>query len=264
VLFSPLWAVAISAVGFAEAVVVLCAATLAMLAPPIWLYLRPTPESLSLAPDGDATPPGPHRGALRPPVPARFTVLMRNRPFATLSVAFALGMFAQVGVTAHIVTRLAPVVGGDLAAGAISLTTGCAMLGRVVLGVLLGRADRRIVAAGNFAMQACGVSLIAIGSSAVVLVPGCVLFGLGVGALLLLPPLIAQQDFTPTDVPRVVALVTALNQAVFAFAPAVLGLLRESSGAYALPFLVAAALQLLAGAIVVLTRKGGGCAEVVR
>jgi hypothetical protein len=164
-------------------------------------------------------------------------------------------MFAQVGVTAHIVTRLAPVLGGDLAAGAISLTTGCAMLGRIMLGVLLGHADRRIVAAGNFAMQACGVSLIAVGSTAVVLVPGCALFGLGVGALLLLPPLIAQQDFSPADVPRVVALVTALNQGVFAFAPAVLGLLRESSGAYMLPFLVAAGVQLLASAIVVLAHK---------
>ena len=179
---------------------------------------------------------------------------MRSGSFATLSVAFALGFFAQVGITAHIVTRLAPLVGAHYAAGAISLQTACAMLGRIVLGPLLGRADTRIVAAGNFAMQACGVSLLAVGSTAIVLVPGCILFGLGIGSLLLLPPLIAQRDFLPSDVPRVVALVTATNQAVFAFAPGVLGSLRELSGGYALPFLVAAGVQVLAGIIVVLGR----------
>jgi cyanate permease len=66
--------------------------------------------------------------------------------------------------------------------------------------------------------------------------------------------LIAQRDFAPSDVPRVVALVTAVNQAVFAFAPAILGVLRELSGSYALPFLIAARLQLLASMIVVLGR----------
>jgi predicted MFS family arabinose efflux permease len=171
---------------------------------------------------------------------------MQSWPFATLSIAFAIGMFAQVGVTSHIVTRLAPLLGAQYAADAISLTTACAVIGRILLGVLLGRVDRRIVAAGNFAMQACGVTLLAVGSTITVLLPGCILFGLGVGGLLLLPPLIAQRDFAPSDVPRVVALVTAVNQAVFAFAPAILGVL---------PFLIAAGLQFLASMIVVLGRR---------
>ena len=198
--------------------------------------------------------PEAHRVASPQRSPARFLSLMQSRPFATLSIAFAIGMFAQVGVTSHIVTRLAPLLGAQDAADAISLTTACAVIGRILLGVLLGRVDRRIVAAGNFAMQACGVTLLAVGSTITVLLPGCILFGLGVGGLLLLPPLIAQRDFAPSDVPRVVALVTAVNQAVFAFAPAILGVLRELSGSYALPFLIAAGLQFLASMIVVLGR----------
>ena len=71
-------------------------------------------------------------------------------------------------------------------------------------------------------MQACGVMMLAVGTTVVMLVPGCVLFGLGIGSLLSLPPWIAQTEFAPTEVPRVVALVTAINQAVFAFAPAIL------------------------------------------
>jgi MFS family permease len=254
IVFAPLWVLIISSIGFVKAVAILGIATLAILGPLIRRYLRPTPESLGLAPDGAAMPSGSHPTAPREPSSARLGSLMRGRSFATLSIAFALGFFAQVGITAHIVTRLAPLVGADYAAGAISLQTASAMIGRVLLGALLGRADRRFVAAGNFVVQACGVSLLAVGSTAVVLVPGCILFGLGIGSLLLLPPLIAQRDFAPHDVPRVVALVTATNQAVLAFAPAALGLLRELSGSYALPFLTAAGIQLLAGVIVVTGR----------
>jgi MFS family permease len=254
IVFAPLWVMVISAVGFANAVVILGAVTLAALAPLIRRHLGPTPQSLGLAPDGAAVPARSHRdpsGHLRP---TRVTSYIRSRPFITLAAAFALGMFAQVGITAHIVMRLVPLIDTQYAAGSISLTTACAVIGRILLGLLLGRADRRIVAALNFAMQACGVSLLALGSTPIVLVLGCILFGLGIGSLLLLPPLIAQLDFAPVDVPRVVALVTAVNQAVFAFAPAFLGVLREVSGDYALPFLIAAGLQLLASLIVVLGR----------
>jgi hypothetical protein len=72
--------------------------------------------------------------------------------------------------------------------------------------------------------------------------------------LVSLPPLIAQKEFAQVDVPRVVALVTAVNQVVFAFAPAALGALREVSGGYAAPFLIAAAMQVAAGAVLILGR----------
>jgi cyanate permease len=105
-------------------------------------------------------------------------------------------------------------------------------------------------------MQACGVALLAFGSTPLVLAPGCILFGLGIGSMLSLPPLIAQTEFAAGDVPRVVALVTAVNQAVFAFAPAIFGVLREASGAYTMPFLLAAVVQVIAGTVIVLGRPG--------
>jgi cyanate permease len=147
-------------------------------------------------------------------------------------------------------------VGAVDAAIAISLATGSAVVGRLLLGLFPGRADRRLIAAANFAMQACGVALLAFGSTPLALAPGCILFGLGIGSMLSLPPLIAQTEFTTGDVPRVVALVTAVNQAVFAFAPAVFGVLREASGAYTMRFLLAAVVQVIAGTVIVLGRPG--------
>jgi predicted MFS family arabinose efflux permease len=83
---------------------------------------------------------------------------------------------------------------------------------------------------------------------------GCALFGLGLGNVTSLPPLIAQAEFPAAAVPRVVGLVTALSQAGYAFAPAGFGLLRELSGAPAL-FAVAAAVQFAAAALVLAGRR---------
>jgi cyanate permease len=131
------------------------------------------------------------------------------------------------------------------------------VLGRTLLGALLpARADRRIAAAANFAVQVTGslALLAADGASVPLLLAGCALFGLGLGNLISLPPLIAQAEFARPEVGRVVALVIAVNQAVFAFAPAVFGVLRDMAGGGWAPIAGAAAVQL-AAAIVVLSGR---------
>jgi len=65
------------------------------------------------------------------------------------------------------------------------------------------------------AMQAVGSLALAFGEGMAALAAGCMLFGLGVGNLTSLPPLIAQREFRPADVGTVMALVTAVNQAIF-------------------------------------------------
>jgi hypothetical protein len=56
---------------------------------------------------------------------------------------------------------------------------------------------------------------------------GVVLFGFGIGNATSLPPLIAQVEFVKEDVPRVVPMIVALGQGIYAFAPAAFGLIRE-------------------------------------
>jgi cyanate permease len=104
-------------------------------------------------------------------------------------------------------------------------------------------------------MQTCGVTLLALTSGTPTLLMGCALFGLGMGNLVLLPPIIAQGEFEAADIPRIVALVTGINQAVFAFAPFAFGALHDLTGGYAVAFSVAAMLQLAAGVIVLTGRE---------
>jgi hypothetical protein len=50
----------------------------------------------------------------------------------------------------------------------------------------------------------------------------------------------------------VVALVVAINQAVFALSPAILGGLRQISASYVLPFSVAGVVQVVAAVVVLI------------
>jgi MFS family permease len=255
-LFTPLWIALIARFGFPAAASLIAAATLVIL----WLlagrYLRPTPAALGLAPDGE--PPASAARefpAPKPRPPIDRAVLLRQRRFLTISGAFTCGLFAQVGLVAHLVSLLVPALGEAGAAAAMSLTTLCAIIGRLLLGALVDRTDRRAVAAANFAIQACGFALLLLGGGAATLLAGCVLFGFGLGNLISLPPLIAEREFDAADLGRVVALIIAINQAVFSFAPGVFGALRDLTDGYAAPLALAIGLHRAAAGVVLLGRR---------
>jgi len=89
--------------------------------------------------------------------------------------------------------------------------------------------DRRLMACASYGVQmaGCAVLVAAAGTSIPLLLLGVVLFGLGFGNGTWLPPLIAQVEFVGDDVPRVVALIVAISQGTYAFAPGVFGMIRE-------------------------------------
>ncbi|MDO9707567.1 MFS transporter [Paracraurococcus lichenis] len=244
VLFAPLWAALIAAFGFARAS--LCIA-LPVAALGWWLagqWFRDTPATLGLYPDGADTPPAP-RPAAAPAGP-----LWRQARFRSLSLAFALGLLAQMGLLTVLFSLLAPVLGEAGAGLAMSLATGCAILGRTVVGLVLPAGlDRRLAGSANFLLQAAGCALLAAaGDAPALLLAGVVLFGLGIGNLLSLPPLIAQAEWPPEQVSAVLALVTAVNQAFYAFGPALFGAALQGWGAAAPPAL-AMALQAAAAGV---------------
>lgn len=251
VVFAPVWIFLIAAVGFKFAALLVGLGAVAVLVPLSIRYLRHGPSDLGLSLDGKS---GSSPKAKTLPTRSRRSLLADPR-FLTLSAPFALALFAQIGLFSHLIARLAPVTGAAVAAAAVSLATVCAVVGRTILGRLIGDRDRRVVAAINFLVQVGGVALLAAEGNTATLLVGCVLFGLGVGNLTSLPPLIAQKAFAAGDVGLVVALVTAVNQAVFAMAPAVFGLLRDATNSYAIPFTLAAGVQLLAAGMVLYGRR---------
>lgn len=257
VAMTPLWTWLISSVGFKSASVIVALAGLVLFWPLAGRVLARRPAEPGEAADGSsqASTASPLMGPSEMQRTRR--ELIADRRFSSLSIAYSVGIFAQMGLITHLVVRLTPDLGAALAAFCLSLATACAIVGRFAIAWLAGDHHRRLAGALNFLMQACGVALLALGHTSAVLVAGCVLVGLGIGNLLSLPPLILQSEQRPVDVGRALALLTAINQVVFAFGPGAFGLLRDLTGSYALPFLLAAVAQVIAAAIVMWGGRGG-------
>jgi len=229
IVFSPLWVAAIATLGFPAA----AAAVGLVMAVTIWalsdLVFSRTPADLGQVPDGDA-PGGPVAAVTSSKArPLLGSMLWRDRCFLTLAAGMALGLFAQIGLVAHLFSLMTPALGAQRAGIAMALVTAMAIAGRTVTGWLLPRtADRRLVAAAGYAAQLAGsiLFLAAAGSNVPLMLAGVALFGIGFGNATSLPPLIAQVEFVKEDFLRAVALVVGIAQGAFSFAPAAFGLIR--------------------------------------
>ena len=88
------------------------------------------------------------------------------------------------------------------------------------------------------------------------LIAACALFGFSVGNLITLPALIVQREFDPRSFGVLVSLITAINQITYAFGPGVVGLLRDLSGSYTLPFYGCIAVELTAAVLIMIRGRG--------
>jgi hypothetical protein len=179
------------------------------------------------------------------------TIWVLSARLFTLAAGMALGLFAQIGLLAHLFSLLSPALGAQQAGLAVGAATAAAIAGRSLVGWLMPvEADRRLVACASYGVQIAGsIAFMAAGGTSVpLLLLGVLLFGVGIGNATSLPPLIAQMEFVKDDVPRVVSLIVAIGQAAYAFAPAGFGLIREfapaaigANASAALPFFATAA-----------------------
>jgi MFS family permease len=255
VAMTPLWIWTSNRLGFEWAAVVIAVGGMVLLWPLVGWALRATPALRGQSVDGaepTVTPLHPH--ALREPPKTRRALLADPR-FLSLSVAYAIGIFAQMGLITHLIVRLVPVLGEALAGLGLSLATACAILGRFGLVAIVRGARWRLAGSVNFLVQAIGTALLIFGETPLTLLAGCVLFGLGIGNLLSLPPLILQAEQPPQDVAQAVALMTSINQALYAFAPGLFGLIKQATGAYDLPFALALLMQLVSALCVLVGRR---------
>lgn len=230
IVFSPLWVWAIAHLGFPAASIVIGL----VMALATWvladLYFSRTPEQLGLLPDGETS-----RSAALAAEPFAIPALpggelWRDRSFLTLAAGMAIGLFAQIGLLAHMFSLLVPALGTQAAGLAAGAATVAAIVGRMLFGWLMPPGgNRRQIASVSYGVQIVGVLAFyaANGESVPLLLAGVILFGFGVGNATSLPPLIAQAEFSRDDVGRAVPAIVAVSQATYAFAPAVFGLLRD-------------------------------------
>jgi predicted MFS family arabinose efflux permease len=244
----PLLVAAIENFGFSGAMIAAAIVMVVLMVPVILIFVRQPPIHSSAA-TAAAKPDAPSATQIR----AR---ALRDAAFLTVSIAFALVLFAQVGFIVHLIAFLDPVIGREHAAIAVALLTAMAVIGRVLFSTVIDRLNQRLASAISFVSQAVALAIIIHSRNDMVLIGACALFGFSVGNLITLPALIVQREFDPRSFGVLISLITAINQVTYAFGPGVIGVVRDASGSYALPFYGCIGLELIAAVLIMMRGRG--------
>jgi predicted MFS family arabinose efflux permease len=237
----PLLVMAIGHFGFSGAMTASAVVMVAVMVPVILLAVGRPPAHSSAGAVEAADAPSPTQ--------------IRARAFRDVGF-LSVSLFAQVGFIVHLIAFLDSVIGRQRAAIAMALLTAMAVVGRVLFSFVIDRLNQRLASSLSFISQAIALIIVINLHNDYALIAACALFGFSVGNLITLPALIVQREFDPRSFGVLVSLITAINQITYAFGPGVVGLLRDLSGSYTLPFYGCIAVELTAAVLVMIRGRG--------
>ena len=247
---TPLSALLIEHRGIAAAAPWLGLAFFIGVVPLVALVVRPSPHAMGLAPDGATRPepgevPGPSRSTT-------FARAIRSRFFVGVASSYFFVMGAQVGAIAHLY-RLAKIGGNaDIAALAVALVASASVIGRLSGGWLLLKVPARAFTLVMFALQGCALAVLSVAVDRSILLFGTVLFGLSMGNVLMMQPLLLAEAFGTRSFGRIYSVSQFVTMPGVAGGPALLGIIFAVTGDYTVPYLAAAATSILGIAILLL------------
>jgi len=251
IVIAPLVAFGIEQLGLAGAAPFMGAALFLGIVPVTVLILRPSPQAMGLAPDG--VPLAGHAGrtsALRSST--AFAAAICTPYFYAVSLAYLCLLGAQVGAIAHLYRLINGRAGLETAALALATLAAASTVGRLLGGLITLRVTVTRFALLLMGVQALGLGLLAVTFEPLLLLASVVLFGLTIGNSLMMHPLLLAEAFGTRDYGRIYSTSQLVTIIGVAGCPAAIGLLYETSGGYAAPFLVAAALTMLGFAVLAL------------
>lgn len=250
VVLTPLVAAAIDRYGLAAVTPYLAAVLLVGVVPVTALLLRPSPEALGLLPDGDPTPP--------PGRPAAYAGMLatdawRTRFFAAVTLAHLLAMLAQVGGIAHLYNLVAERADPAFAKYVMSLLAISSLVGRLAGGWVAARTSMRGLALALMLGQAAALWVLATSEGRTALLVTTVGFGITVGNLLMLHPLLLAERFGVRDYGRIYSRSQLVATFGVAIGPATIGALHDAVDGYGVAFALAGVASVLAAGVLSLS-----------
>jgi MFS family permease len=260
VIITPISVVIVEAQGLSRAAPIFGILYLIGVIPVAWIWLRPSPESMGLKIYGshDAVPLDTsliNQSKTETPIPAAVGDALhtdgtslgnarRNRFFWGVSIAFVFLMLAQVGGIAHQYGLAREILTDAQTAVIVAILPIASIIGRLIGGSIV-----------VMVLQVIALSLLAGSFSAASLGIGLALFGLTVGNLLMLQPLLIAEAFGAKDYARIFSICNLMSSLGTAAGPALLGLIYTASqNQYSMSYAVAA----LAGLIGLFSFLSGG------
>lgn len=216
--------------------------------PLTWLVVRSWPRDMGLHPDGAARATT-GRDGLAPG--ATFGQARSTRFFRLLCVVYALIYLAQVGGIAHLYNLVDERTSAASAATALSVLAFSSVVGRLIGGVVVTRVSSEYMTLLLVALQAAALAAIAVTDGRTGLLVTAGVFGLSVGNLLMLQPLLLADAFGVREYSRIYSFNQLFGTIGVAGGPFLIGALRDLSG-YSTAFIVAAGANVVGFGLLVM------------
>jgi MFS family permease len=252
ILGAPALLFGIARIGFASTTIVAGLFALAVVLPLAALVLRNRPQDLGLFPDG--LPAGCAVTAIDTP---NWTLPMALSTPALRSVmaTFGIGMMVQIGFLTHQVTLLAQSVDRVAVSLTVSLTAVAALAGRLALARFADEMDARVTTAVALLVAAGSLGAMGLFPVPPVLIGASIVFGLTVGQVTTLAPIIVRREFGAQAFGLVFGAASCGIQLVTALGPSFYGLLHDAFGSYDPALIGAAGLDVAAAAVAIAGRS---------
>ena len=263
-IFIPLTQLFIDAFGWRMAWILLGIIGAGVIIPLSLIFVRRQPEDLGLRADGDARPSLPrdaqhgHVGDAAPAPPDErawtYEAAVRTATFWQLTFTFSVVMLALSSVAVHRIPHFMD-RGLDprLVAYATALDAVAAGVSSFVMGLLADRVPARYLGVAGFLLIAAGILLTTVADSVPVMFLAMIVFGAGIGGLMLIQNYVWADYFGRLHLGRIRGMVTPITL-VFGGAGAPLaGYVRDANGSYTSIWLVGMGLFLLGALVLALT-----------
>ncbi len=220
---------AIARGGWRAGYEVLAAPMVLVAVPVIWLLVRTRPAAddpgVSVA-DAAARLPGLEVG------PA-----LRTRSFWTISLANFCFAFSAAGGVVHFITYLIGIgYPASSAAFAMSMVFGCALIGKIVMGLCADRMSGRVALGADFVIGAAGLVMLLGAARLGMLAAFVIVYGLAVGAPLALLPLVMAESLGLRRFGTLGGLTGLAQTAGAALGPVIAGRIFDLTGSYLTAF----------------------------
>jgi MFS family permease len=183
------------------------------------------------------------------PAGVSYAVAVRSAAFVLLTAAFGVLMADQVGTQVQIVA-IGSAMGVGNAGIAVLIMASATIAGRLIGAFALSRLPVIGFSAVMGVLQGASFVVLALVSGLAGLAAGTVLFGITIGNLTVLIPLVVVELFGLTDYPRIYAVSQFGASIGTAGGPAVLAWLHSGFGSYRMPLLILAGISVLAAVAV--------------
>ncbi len=257
VILTPLSVLMVDSLGFKLAAPILGVMFLLGVVPVAWIWLRENPQSMGLNVDGiadeidnQATDSNASKSSSGTPGAVKKSIMEDGITFKEarggkffwgVSAAYIFLMMAQVGGIAHQYGLARELLTDAQTAMAVAILPVASIVGRLVGGWLVGRMSIRIFAIAMMVLQATSLSLLSSGFNITTLCLGLALFGITVGNLLMLQPLLIAEAFGVREYAKIFSVSNLMSSWGTAAGPALLGFaFTASNNLYGIAYAIAA------------------------